>query len=110
MQKQNSKEILRWVDKIYPSEEEFFNVLNSKKLVIYHGVDPTGPQLHLGHSTNYLLLRKLQKMGHKIILVVNKIDKPHADPKKVVDQTLELFLELDATAEQIEFPIVYRFV
>lgn len=74
------KYIERFTDKIYPSKEEFFNALNSKKLIIYHGVDPTGPQLHLGHSTNYLLLRKLQEMGHKIILLIGDFTAQIGDP------------------------------
>lgn len=78
---QKTKEsIKRWIDKIYPSEEEFFNALNSRKLVIYHGVDPTANQLHLGHSTNYLLLRKLQEMGHKIILLIGDFTAQIGDP------------------------------
>ncbi len=50
----------RWVEKIYPSKEAFIEALQSKKrLVIYHGVDPTAPHLHLRHSTNLFLLKKL---------------------------------------------------
>lgn len=41
------------------------------------------------------------------IVVVNKIDKDSARPKEVVDEILELFIELGATDEQIEFPVVY---
>jgi tyrosyl-tRNA synthetase len=37
---------------------------NPKKLTIYIGVDPTGSKLHLGHATNFLLLRQFQKLGH----------------------------------------------
>jgi len=72
--------IKRWVDKIYPSEKEFLKALNSRKLIIYHGVDPTAPDLHLGHSTNYLLLRKLQDMGHKIILLIGDFTAQIGDP------------------------------
>ncbi len=74
------KDLKRWIDTIYPSEEEFFRALTSRKLVIYHGVDPTAPQLHLGHSTNYLLLRKLQDLGHKIILLIGDFTAQIGDP------------------------------
>lgn len=74
------KDLKRWIDTIYPSEEEFFRALTSRKLVIYHGVDPTAPQLHLGHSTNYLLLRKLQNLGHKIILLIGDFTAQIGDP------------------------------
>ena len=71
MEIKDIEEILnRWTDKIYPSRKKFLEALNSRKLIIYHGVDPTAPDLHLGHSTNYLLLRKFQDLGHKIILLM----------------------------------------
>ncbi|MDP2934352.1 MAG: tyrosine--tRNA ligase [bacterium] len=71
----------RKIDKIYPSMESLRGVLESgKKLTIYHGVDPTGPQLHIGHSTNFFLLRKLQNMGHKIILLIGDFTAMVGDP------------------------------
>ena len=42
-----------------------------------------------------------------MILVVNKVDRPDARIAEVVDEVYELFLDLDADEEQIEFPIVY---
>jgi len=81
MEAQNIEEILkRWADKIYPSPEVFVKALKEKKLTIYHGVDPTAPQLHLGHSTNYLLLQKFQEMGHKIILLIGDFTAQIGDP------------------------------
>ena len=53
------------------------------------------------------VLKKALEMGHKIILVINKIDKPAAEPDVVIEQTFELFLELGANNDQIEFPIIY---
>ncbi len=71
----------RWADKIYPSRKAFLDVLISgRKLTIYHGVDPTASHLHLGHSTNYLLLRKFQELGHKIILLVGDFTAQIGDP------------------------------
>merc|ERR1719183_3467201 len=46
-------------------------------------------------------------MGHKILVVVNKIDKPAARPDYVIDKTFDLFCELGATDEQTDFPVVY---
>ena len=75
------KEILtRWVEKIYPSEEAFLRALESRRLVIYHGIDPTAPHMHLGHSTNLFLLSKLQQLGHKIILLVGDFTARIGDP------------------------------
>ncbi|MCS6985637.1 MAG: translational GTPase TypA [Leptospiraceae bacterium] len=53
------------------------------------------------------VLKKSLELGHKVILVVNKIDKPNVEINKVVDKTFELFLELGASDEQIDFPVVY---
>jgi GTP-binding protein len=53
------------------------------------------------------VLRKALKARMPIILVINKVDRPDARIKEVVDETYELFLDLDADADQIDFPIVY---
>src|SRR5919206_2053850 len=51
--------------------------------------------------------RKALAMGHKAIVVVNKIDRPGARPDWVIDQTFELFDKLGATDEQLDFPVIY---
>lgn len=53
------------------------------------------------------VLKKALKLGKKPIVVVNKIDRPGARPEEVVDEVLDLFIELGADEEQIEFPVVY---
>jgi GTP-binding protein len=53
------------------------------------------------------VLRKTLEARLPVILVVNKVDRPDARIADVVDEVLELFLDLDADEEQIEFPIVY---
>jgi GTP-binding protein len=53
------------------------------------------------------VLRKTLEARLPVILVVNKVDRPDARIKEVVDEVLELFLDLDADESQIEFPIVY---
>jgi len=53
------------------------------------------------------VLKKSLALGLKPIVVINKIDRPGSTPDKVVDQVIELFIELDATDEQLEFPVVY---
>ncbi len=53
------------------------------------------------------VLKKSLALGLKPIVVINKIDRPGATPNKVVDQVIELFIELDATDEQLDFPVVY---
>ena len=53
------------------------------------------------------VLRKALEAKLPVILVINKVDRPDARIAEVVDSCYELFLDLDATEEQIEFPIVY---
>src|SRR3954467_7583120 len=53
------------------------------------------------------VLRKALERRLPVILVVNKVDRPDARAAEVVDEIYELFLDLDADEEQIEFPIVY---
>ena len=53
------------------------------------------------------VLKKALAMGHKVLVVVNKIDKPAARPDYVLDKTFDLFCELGATDEQTDFPVVY---
>ncbi len=53
------------------------------------------------------VLKKSLALGLKPIVVINKIDRPGAQPEKVVDQVIELFIELDASDEQLDFPVVY---
>ena len=51
--------------------------------------------------------RKALALGHKAIVVVNKIDRPGSRPGWVVDQTFELFDKLGANDEQLDFPVIY---
>ncbi|MFN2626286.1 MAG: translational GTPase TypA [Mycobacteriales bacterium] len=53
------------------------------------------------------VLRKALASKLPVVLVVNKVDRPDARIAEVVDETYQLFLDLDATADQIDFPIVY---
>ena len=53
------------------------------------------------------VLQKALELGHKVIVVVNKVDRPDARPLEVVDEVLELLLDLDATEEQIESPVIF---
>ncbi|HSN03572.1 MAG TPA: translational GTPase TypA [Nitrospira sp.] len=53
------------------------------------------------------VLRKALALGHKAIVVINKIDRPDAVIDDVVNRTFDLFVHLGATDEQLDFPIVY---
>ena len=53
------------------------------------------------------VVKKALELGHRPIVVINKIDKPAAEPDRVVDEVFDLFAQMDATDEQLEFPVVY---
>jgi len=57
-------------------------------------------------QTRYVLMRAL-RLGLRPIVVVNKVDRPRSDPHGALDKTFDLFLELGATDEQADFPVVY---
>jgi len=81
----NDKEIeqflTRGVENIFPSKDSFAKALSSgKKLSIYLGIDPTGPTLHMGHTIPLMKLSKLQKMGHKVILLMGDFTAMIGDP------------------------------
>ncbi len=69
-------------------------------LLIVDAFEGTMPQ------TKYVLKKSLE-IGHKPIVVINKIDRPNARPHEVLDMIFDLFVELNATNEQLDFPVVY---
>jgi GTP-binding protein len=69
-------------------------------LLVVDAVDGPMPQTRF-------VTRKALALGHKAIVVVNKIDRPGARPDWVIDQTFELFDKLGATDQQLDFPVIY---
>jgi len=53
------------------------------------------------------VVKKALELGHRPIVVVNKIDKDAAEPDRVVDEVFDLFDQMGATEEQLEFPVIY---
>jgi GTP-binding protein len=53
------------------------------------------------------VLKKALSMGHKAIVVINKVDRKDAEPSRVLNETFDLFIELGATEEQADFPVIY---
>ena len=79
--------------------ERIMNMIDGVLLV----VDATdGPQ-----AQTRFVLRKALEAGAKPIVVINKIDRDNATPKKVLDAVFELFMSLNATDEQLDFPFIY---
>ncbi|MEW6401826.1 MAG: translational GTPase TypA [Chloroflexota bacterium] len=57
-------------------------------------------------QTRFVLKKALQ-MGHKAIVVINKVDRKDAEPSRVLNETFDLFIELGASEEQADFPVIY---
>ncbi len=53
------------------------------------------------------VLKKALELSLPVIVCINKIDRPEADPERVIDQVLDLFIELDASEDQLDCPFVY---
>jgi len=72
---------------IYQStdEEKLKELLNTKKCTIYTGTDPTADSLHIGHCIPACIMRKLQKAGHKIIILVGGATAAIGDPSGKTD-------------------------
>src|SRR3954470_24910192 len=79
--------------------ERIMNMIDGVLLVVDSA---EGPQ-----AQTRFVLRKALEAGAKPIVVINKIDRDNADPKKVLDQVFELFMSLNATDEQLDFPFIY---
>lgn len=80
--KEKIKDILtRSVAQLLPSYESLEKeLLSGRRLKIYIGADPTGAQLHIGHSTNFILLEKLRQLGHEIIILFGDFTAMIGDP------------------------------
>lgn len=79
--------------------ERIMNMVDGVLLVVdaYEGTMP---------QTRFVLKKALEA-GVTPVVVVNKVDKDSARPKEVVDEVLDLFIELGASIEQLEFPVIY---
>lgn len=81
MEKKIQEVLTRSIDTIYPNRESLEKILNSgKKLRIYMGIDPTATYVHLGHATNYIILKRFHELGHKIIVLVGDFTAMIGDP------------------------------
>lgn len=73
--------LTRSIDTIYPDKETFEKKLKSgDRLKIYVGIDPTATYVHLGHATNYIILKRLHDLGHEIIVLVGDFTAKIGDP------------------------------
>lgn len=86
--------LTRSIDTIYPSKEAFRKKLQEgKQLRIYMGIDPTADYIHIGHSTNYIIMRRLHELGHKIIVLVGDFTAMIGDPSDKTSLRVQLSRE-----------------
>lgn len=71
----------RYVEAVFPSKEGVTELMGSgKQMVFYWGIDPTGPDVHLGHTTNLFVLKKIIDLGHKVIMLIGDFTAMIGDP------------------------------
>jgi GTP-binding protein len=79
--------------------ERVMNMVDGVLLLVDAGEGPM-PQTRF-------VLKKALEMGHRAIVVLNKVDRKDADPVRVLNQTFDLFIDLGASEEQADFPVIY---
>lgn len=72
--------LTRGVAKIFPSKKSLSGLMKKKKIHLYFGIDPTSPNLHLGHAVILRKLREFQKLGHEVILLFGTFTGRIGDP------------------------------
>jgi len=79
--------------------ERVMNMVDGVLLLVDAAEGPM-PQTHF-------VLKEALEMNHRVIVVINKVDRRNADPDRALNETFDLFIELDASDEQADFPVVY---
>jgi len=83
--------LTRGVEEIYPTYDEFRNeLLSGRRLTIYMGIDPTAPELHVGHMSQLRKMERFQNLGHHVVLLIGDFTARIGDPtdKKASRQRL----------------------
>jgi tyrosyl-tRNA synthetase len=71
----------RSVDTIYPTKEGLRGrLLSGERLRVYMGIDPTNTYAHLGHSTNYIVLKRFHELGHQVTVLIGDFTAMIGDP------------------------------
>ncbi|MEK7472252.1 MAG: hypothetical protein AAB624_03340, partial [Patescibacteria group bacterium] len=73
--------VTRGIDQIYPTPQDLTaELLSGRRLTAYMGIDPTAPDLHIGHASQLLKLRRLQQLGNRVILLLGDFTGLIGDP------------------------------
>jgi tyrosyl-tRNA synthetase len=84
----------RSVAEILPSKDALKKELQSgRRLTFYLGIDPTASYVHLGHSTNYLMLERFHSLGHRIIVLIGDFTAMIGDPSDKTSMRVQLTRE-----------------
>ncbi len=65
---------------VFPNVDEAVKILGSRRCRVYLGIDPTGPDIHIGHTIPLLFLKQLLKLGHIPVLVIGDFTARIGDP------------------------------
>ena len=85
MKKQDQKieEVLtRGVAEILPNKEGLVKLMKKKRIYLYLGIDPTSPELHLGHAIPLRKLKQFQELGHNVIFLIGTFTAQIGDPSE----------------------------
>lgn len=80
MERNDLKNLIRGSLEIIGADLLLKKINSGEKLVIKHGIDPTGADLHLGHAVNYFVMRRFQDLGHKIVILFGDFTSKIGDP------------------------------
>jgi hypothetical protein len=71
MQLTTDQVLTRGVEQILPTKEGLAKLMESRKITLYQGFDPTSPALHIGHLIGIRKLAQFQKLGHQVIFLID---------------------------------------
>ncbi len=99
--------LTRGVEQVLPSKESLKKLMESRKITLYQGFDPTSPSLHIGHLIGIRKLAEFQKLGHQVIFLMGDFTGMVGDPtdKSAARQQLtheQILTNLKGYKEQIK--------
>jgi len=102
--------LYRNVDQILPSNEDFLKLIKSgKKLKVYHGIDPTGDTLHIGHYSALMKMKHLQEIGFEVIIVIGGMTATIGDPDKLNVRKQLTVAQVEENSQKIKHQKVIKF-
>lgn len=87
-----NKVLTRGVEGILPSKKGLADLMRKKKIRLYLGIDPTSPDIHLGHTIPLRKLREFQDLGHEVILLIGTFTAQTGDPSGRTEKRRSLAL------------------